>query len=216
MHFRFGLITALALGFGVPAHASIIGFTTDAGDFTAAGAVSLTGLLPDTAATGTTVTLGDATLSAGDTIFVGGGWSTLLPGGNAIAISGPENLQVSINTGLATGFGGYFHEPGSSTGRLDGCNTDCVDSTFLVQFWLGASLVEAVSFNAPDDQAFFGGLFLDEVFDRVTFTETIGSHDNEFFGEMFAVRVPEPATLWLLGGSLIGIGLMRRRRIASA
>lgn len=214
MHLRLGLITALTLGFCAPSQASIIGFTTDVDDFIAAGGSSLTGLLPSSTS-GTMVTLGDATLSAGgNDIFVGGGWSTLLPGGNAIAISGLENLQVSINTGLASGFGGFFHEPGSSTARLDGCNTLCVDSTFLVQFWLGASLVESIGFNAPDDQALFGGVYLDEIFDRVTITETIGTNDNEFFGEMYALRVPEPATLWLLGGSLIGIGLMRRRRNA--
>lgn len=74
--------------------------------------------------------------------------------------------------------------------------------------------MESIGFNAVDDQALFGGVFLDEIFNRVTITETIGSNDNEFFGEMYAVRVPEPATLWLLGGSLIGIGLLRRRRSA--
>jgi hypothetical protein len=213
MHLRHGLITVLALGFCTQANAGIIGFTTDVGDFLAAGGTSLTGPLPELGNQGSTVTLGDATLTAGNDIFVGSGWSSLLPDGMAIAISGLENLQVSINTGLSTGFGGWLHEP-SRPDRVDGCNTACEDSTFLVQFWLGASLVDDVRFNAPDDRALFGGVFLDEVFDRVTIDEIVGSHDNEFFGEMYVVRVPEPATLWLLGGSLIGIGLLRRRRSA--
>ena len=213
MQLRPALITALAIGFCAPAQAGIIGFTTDVGDFLAAGGESLTGPLPELGNQGSTVTLGDATLAAGNDIFVGSGWSTLLPDGMAIAISGPENLEVSINTGLSTGFGGWLHEP-SQPDRVDGCNTACVDSTFLVQFWLGTSLVDGASFNAPDDQALFGGVFLDEVFDRVTIAEIVGSHDNEFFGEMYVVRVPEPATLWLLGGSLIGIAWSRRRRSA--
>lgn len=219
MHLRSGLLTALTLGLCAQAQAGIIGFTTDVDDFLAAGGASLTGSIPDLGHQGAgdqgdTVILGDATLTADDDIFVGSGWSSLLPGGNAIAISDRENLRVSINTGLATGFGGWFHEPSTSEGILDGCNAECVDSIFLVQFWLGANLVDGVSFNAPNDRALFGGAFLDEIFDRVTITETLGGIDNEFFGEMYVVRVPEPATLWLLGGSLIGVALMRRRRIA--
>jgi hypothetical protein len=211
MQLRFSLMTALALGFCVQAEAGIIDTTVNADDFFADGAISLTGPLPDSGNVGTSVTLGDATLSAGNSIFVGSGWSSLMPGGNAIAISGPENLDISIDTGLATAFGFYFHEPSANHGLApDSCNAACVDSTFNISFWLGGVLLDSILYSPSNDSLRFGGIYLDEVFDEVRFVET-GGIDNEFFGEMYAVRVSEPATLWLLGASLIGIGLMRRR-----
>lgn len=208
------LIGLLAMLPGQWAAAGIISadvYADDAAFSAATGAVSLTGPLPDIGNQGTSVILGDATLTAANSIIIGSGWSTLLPNDRAIAISGPENLEIAIGGGAATAFGFYFHEPSTSGVQLDGCNAACVDSTFLIEFLLGGSVVDSIAFAPDDDVALFGGIILDEAFDAVRFTETDGGIDNEFYGEMFVARVPEPATLGLLGAGLFAFAAMRRR-----
>ena len=209
------LIATTLIGWAGTAGAGIISaleYANDAAFSAATGATSLTGPLPNVGNQGTSTTLGDATLSAGNTIFVGAGWSSLIPGGNAIAISGPENLDVALDTGLASAFGFYFHEPGSSTAQLDGCNTTCAVSAFEIDFYRGGMLLGTQAFDPADDQLIFFGIILDEAFDEVRFRETVGTHDNEFYGEMYVKRVPEPAALLLTGLGLLALGATRRLR----
>lgn len=220
------LLLTIAIGM-LPVHAAFAGiisameYADDAAFRTATGAESLTGPLPDLpglGAAGTSVTLGDATLSAGNTIFVGSGWSTLIPGGNAIAISGPENLDISINTGNATAFGGYVHEPTADTGELlDSCNATCIDSTFETSFYRAGAFIDSITWtpgNWGGGTGFgFGGVVLDEIFDEVRISEIVGGIDNEFFGEMYVTRaVSEPGMLGLLGAGLLGLAVFRRKR----
>jgi hypothetical protein len=102
---------------------------------------------------------------------------------------------------------------------LDGCNTTCFDSTFLLEFLLGGSVVDSISFapaEVTETRVFFGGLILDEAFDAVRFTDVTGTADNEFYGEMFVANVPEPGSIALLAVALLGLGSVgaTRRRAA--
>ncbi|WP_405237776.1 PEP-CTERM sorting domain-containing protein [Lentisalinibacter orientalis] len=209
------LTTALALASAGAVQADIIDYDNDPSDFIdATGAETLTGALPDFGSTsqGTSITLGDATVTADNALFVGSYYTSER---NSIAISGPENLEIAINVGESTSFGFWFMEPIESTGRLDGCNwSSCTDSIFEIGFYLDGSLMGSTTFNGANDDWRFYGITPGYIFDEIRFAETTGSADNEFFGEMYVAKVPEPGTLALLGIGLVGAGFARRRKKA--
>jgi hypothetical protein len=141
-------------------------------------------------------------------------WTTLLDGAD-IALSGPENIDVTVINLLTPVYslGFEFVEP--TTGSVNVVPGDVIDSTFNVKLIDSGSATEISSFdfNAIDDTAYFVGAWTDTMFDTVEITEIVGSHDNEFFGEFYlgSTPVPEPATMLLLGSGLIGLVGFRRK-----
>lgn len=196
------------------------------------GATSLTGTIPGSGNVGTSETLGDLTFStalsslSGSIVF--GNWSTLIPG-NEIAISGAENLRVTINlANTINAFGFDIHEPSQirdsqHNTAIDTTNTSIAhDSTFTVELFNSGVSLGSSSFNPVDDILAFFGLISSSGFDRVDITENLSSvitggidanHDNEFYGQFYGAvtSVPEPSTLALLSIGLLGTGRRLRR-----
>lgn len=143
-------------------------------------------------------------------------YSSLIPAG--WAISGEENFDISITTpSLVYGFGMDVHEPIEFIKTLDGCNwATCEQSTFTVKLFNGAILIDEVTFEPADDQLAFFGVTSDTYFNRLEIRETIGSADNEIFGNFVttASPVPLPAAAWLFGSALLGLVTVARRKAA--
>ena len=164
----------------------------------ATGGSSATGPMPDLGAVGDTVTLGALTLTAvpgGNSMAVGAGgtpaapdWMPLLPG-HEIAL-GYENLAMQVSTGGSVyAFGFDFYEPNLTMPPYGGIPTD---STFEIVMYAGSREVGRQTFNAPDDEATFIGVWSGTPFDRVTITELAVNDDDEYFGEFYVSRKPRP------------------------
>lgn len=131
-------------------------------------------------------------------------------GGEGIAISGVENFSGVLASGRAmTSLSFDIYEP-TTTQRLEGCNTACVDSTFQVELFDGASSVASTSFS-PADDAIENFSVSGVLFDRFEITETVGSNDNEFFANFNATPIPLPASGLLLIAAIGGLAAARRR-----
>jgi hypothetical protein len=171
---------------------------------------------------GTGFTLGDLTFSSVDgyTMWVKDLTSHL--DGNEFAISGLENLNADINlSGEVHAFGFEFVEPHydpylyslTSNSSTPGYFTD---STFTVTLLSGAASVHSFTFNAPNDQAAFVGVWTsaDLGFDRVEIRESVGGIYNEFFGDFYVgtqpVPLPGAVLLGMLGLSVAGVKLRKR------
>ena len=143
-------------------------------------------------------------------------WSTLIDEQYDLAISGPENFNVS-STDLLSAFGFDFHEPTNTTppgpSFPDNCNTvTCVDSVFEITLLLNNVFVDSVQFARPNDQLTFVGVSSTNQFNEIQVREIIGSSDNEFFGNFtIATAVPAPASIMLLLSGLLLMGLGNRR-----
>ena len=161
---------------------------------------------------GTSFTLGDLTFSTitGESMWIDD-WTSHLAG-NELAISGLEHMDIVINLGGEVhSFGFEFVEPEYD----QGVGAPFVDSTFTVSLLSGGTNVDSFTFNAPNDQAAFVGVWSTPVqgFDNVHIRETNGANENEFFGEFYVgtqpVPVPGAVLLGLLGLSAAGIKLRK-------
>ncbi|MCO5296595.1 MAG: hypothetical protein M9921_07045 [Fimbriimonadaceae bacterium] len=145
-------------------------------------------------------------LAGGASNFIVDEWTTRLAD-HELAISGTEEFNVTVNSGLVYSFGFDFVEPENDPN----VNATFVESTFTVTLLNGASTVDSFQFARPNDSAEFVGVWADAAFDRVQVRETIGGIDNEFFGQFYtgtSAPVPEPCTLAF---AALVIPVMRRR-----
>jgi hypothetical protein len=137
--------------------------------------------------------------------------STRLSGGE-LTISDVEDLDVQLAASVyALGFD--FVEP-----ELDPLVfASFFDSTFTVTLLSGSTNVGSFTFNAPNDQAAFVGVWSSVSFTGVRIRETNGGIDNEFYGQFYTGNpplqpVPEPETYAMLLAGLGLLGVVARRR----
>jgi len=206
----FSVLLLATTGFQNVSAATISTFDDRTAFLTATGASSATGPLPDLGfigSCGTTQTLGSTTttcVSPSTNWFIGTSgevtpnddWTLINPGPD-IAISAPENLDIDLAAPVFS-FGIDVVEP-SCTNTLFEVSNLCpnnelganvpnasiFDSTFTLTLLLGDTIVDSFTFNAADDVLAFVGVWSDMPFDRIEMRETVGSNDNEYFGEMY-------------------------------
>jgi hypothetical protein len=162
---------------------------SDRSDFlTASGATNATGPLPSRAPfADQTIILGNVTVTqvSSDHAGVISNLTPRLPG-NVLSVN-YEDLDFLLPSPVFS-FGFDFVEP-----EFDPfVNAPFIDSTFSVTLKDGASVIGSFTFNAPNDTVAFVGVLSDTPFDRVEVRELVGSHDNEFFGKMYAGGLPPP------------------------
>ncbi len=197
-------------------HAAITEYSDRATFIAATGSTDLPALMPEVASA-LSLTAGGFTFTPapGSTLNNSLNWSTLISGDNDLAVNGVESFNVASTNPLFA-FGFDFHEPNESTPPgptfPDTCNAACVDSEFRITLKNGASVVGMFDFTRPKDSLEFVGFSSMLPFDTIELRETVGTADNEFFGNFLAAPVPEPGALVLLGIGLAGLAAGRRKK----
>jgi len=162
-----------------------------------------------------TFSLGNLEFDTQSGDFWVGNWTDRLDG-SELAISNTEDMDVTVIGlgGNVFSLGFDFVEPELDWGR--NTTVPFTDSTFTVSLFSGASAVDSFTFNAPNDQAAFVGVWSTAAqgFDSVQIRETTGGIGNELFGEFYVgsepVPVPGAVLLGMLGLSVVGVKLRKR------
>lgn len=206
------LTSLIAIG---SARAALVVYSDKASFLGTTSATSATGPLPSLPSSVNELTVGTVTFQGsmwfGAEFVSEVDWTTRLPGAD-LAINNNENLDVLLANAV-TALGFDFVEP-----QFDpNINESFAESTFTVSAYMNAALVGSFQFNAPNDTAYFVGFLADAAFNKVLIRETVGSSENEFFGQFYTNDpanprpVPEPATLFLFAFGVAGMIAARGR-----
>ena len=210
-------LSVAMLMFATSANALTIDFS-DRASFLAAGGAATDHISPVVSARTGAATVGGLEISPVTSNFFSFANS---PSGisNALIFSAGngENFNIAINEDVF-GFGFDIFEP-TSSGELF-CNTTCVASTFEVTFLDGATSVGSETFTPTpsNTETTFFGVISTLAFNGVEIRETVGSNDNEHFGNFTTVAapapVPLPAPFALLLAGLGALAFLKKRKAA--